>query len=129
LTADGVERRRQTTRLSGFRSVYTVPRSDEVQLMKLASGCFSVSRDNGLRGYAERSRRERTWDPGSAFYAEGASKHHTRASLPNGRRTRGANRAPSMSGVRNRRPRSRGSMDVHPVDMDWEKVTDGRRNQ
>ena len=94
--------------------------------MKRAPGYYSVSHDNGHRGYAERSRRERTWDPGSAFYAEGASKHYTGPRLPNGRCRGGG--GGGAHGARNkkhrvRRPGSRGSVDVHPVDIDWEKVT------
>lgn len=89
------------------------------------------------RGYAERSRREHTWDPGSAFYAEGATKHHIAGSRScnggsNEGTGRGIGRASSIGGTsnrkhqRDRRRRSQVAADVHPVDMDWEKVTSGK---
>lgn len=89
-----------------------------------------LSRANGFRGYAERSRREKTWDPGSTFYAEGASKHHVSGPrLCNmrrkGGRGSGANGAPSVDTATKRkhqRDRRRVSADTHPVDMDWAKV-------
>lgn len=95
-------------------------------------GCFALfSLANGHRGYADRSRRERTWDPGSTFFAEGASKHHfsgpsSRNRRMKGGRGSGVHGAPSMGGATKRkhqRDRRRNSTDVHPVDMDWEKVT------
>ncbi|CAM9113005.1 unnamed protein product [Ectocarpus fasciculatus] len=94
-----------------------------------------------FRGYSDRSRRERTWDPGSEFYAEGASKHSmVRPSPCNGRinggwrggkgesLSRGSLRqkvkgdATKRKHRRDSRHQSRLSGDDDPVDMDWEKV-------
>ncbi|CAM9274564.1 unnamed protein product [Scytosiphon promiscuus] len=109
------------------------------QLEDLEDSLFSSSsqrvdqRRRVFRGYAERSRREQTWDPGSVFYAEGASEHHITdpRSLYGGRKGVGrvnksgvpSVRAPTRgSGSSMKEQRSQASTNDHPVDMDWEKV-------
>ncbi|CBJ27253.1 hypothetical protein Esi_0063_0079 [Ectocarpus siliculosus] len=86
-----------------------------------------------FRGYSDRSRRERTWDPGSEFYAEGASKHSMVRPSPctgriNGNRIGGKGDPRQEDDTtkrkhrRDKRHQSRISGDDVPVDMDWEKV-------
>ncbi|CAM9224200.1 unnamed protein product [Ectocarpus sp. 4 AP-2014] len=86
-----------------------------------------------FRGYSDRSRRERTWDPGSEFYAEGASKHFMVRTSPctgriNGNRRGGKGNprqeddATKRKYRRDKRHQSRLSGDEDPEDMDWEKV-------
>lgn len=123
------------TRVRGsplWSSFCGVPSQGRALFLLLAVWRFPpvLSRANGFRGYAERSRREKTWDPGSTFYAEGASKHHVSGPrLCNmrrkGGRGSGANGAPSVDTATKRkhqRDRRRVSADTHPVDMDWAKV-------
>lgn len=92
-------------------------------------------RVNGHRGYAERSRKERTWDPGSTFFAEDANKNHGSGPQSYNRRMDGGkgidvNGAPPRGKATKRqhqRDRRRASAKVHEMEMDWGKVTSSVR--
>ena len=90
------------------------------------------------RGYAERSRRARAWDPESAVYAKGASTDH--AASPescnvewNGGRERGDTFMMACPGARDdardhrsekrNRHKCVAADEGHPVEMDWKEVT------
>lgn len=85
-----------------------------------------------FRGYSDRSRRERIWDPGSAFYAEGASRHHHSdprvGGLGGGSSDKfriycgkACDRGEGRRERRQRRRRVCAEVEL-PVDMDWTKV-------
>ena len=87
------------------------------------------------RGYAERSRRARVWDPSSAVYAEGASERHAASPAScnvesNEERDRGGTfaipgaRASTRDCQREKRNRRNcvGADADHPVEMDWKEV-------
>lgn len=131
-SCDGLLSARFSTPLPAYRTSSKDP-------IPLPISCITASPLTLTRGYAERSRMARTWDPGSIFHSEGAGRRHVadpKVSKKdwNGRKTwdgamfpRGFC-GPGSSNLQKRHRRNRPSLDAHhPVEMDWNEVRIGLR--